>query len=521
MAYGCTARVAGMGLCSCLIASILTGTARAGDLRLQNAAAVTSPDVSGVWTDRVVVKLRQVAEPGNLEASLEDPRFTALGQRWSFREVAPILPPPYEQPAQLAKFGLDRYYSIALPVGTDTPALAAELARLTDLFELAEADPVGVLHAEPTDPGLAQQWSLSNRGQSVANIAGSVGADIDWLEAWSITRPVGLVVVAVLDTGVSTSHPDLAGQTVPGRCFVCGTGDPTLTDDALTLSHGTLCAGIIAAATDNGLGICGISSSAKIMPLKVTSGLIASQTYTGNAIIWAADHGAAIASMSWGFGATANVSYLRSAVEYAHAQGMLLVASTGNTPGAAIGYPARWPEVIAVGATNSRDDLFIGTTTGPEMDMVAPGQNILTTVDQSDVLNGYTLATGTSMAAPMVAAAAAELWAMNPLLTATEVRRVLEASADDLGAPGWDEQFGVGRLNLLAAVRALGPTPPPCAGDYDGDGQTALSDFFAFLNDYFQFVTVPGPGHRPDIDRSGSVDVQDLFTFMQFWFAGC
>jgi subtilisin family serine protease len=482
--------------------------------------AVTAADVTGIWTDHIIVKVRAGVPASSVIGGSADARIAEMSTAWHIGGIHAAMDTPAENAERAAKFGIDRFFVVSVAAGTDTAALAARMRELSDLFELVETDPVGVLHVTPSDPAFQGQWALNNDSQSIRGIIGHNDADIDWLEAWSVPRPTAAIVVALLDTGLSFSHPDLAGQTVPGRCFVCGSGDPSNTDDSLSLSHGTLCAGIIAAATDNGIGISGVAPSAKVMPLKVTSGLLASQTYTGNALIWAADHGASIASMSWGFGATANVSFLRSAVEYADASGMVLVASTGNTPGALIGYPARWPEVIAVGASDSSDQLFTGTTTGPELDLVAPGVDIYTTVDQSDNVDGYTFATGTSMAAPMVAAAAAVIWGAKPEFTAADVRNVLEASVDDVGEPGIDPIFGRGRLNLNAAlISAIGA--PSCAGDYDGNGRVELGDLFTFLNDYFATINQTGPGLRADVNGSGTVNVEDIFVFMANWLTPC
>lgn len=483
---------------------------------------VTDPDTNGVWTDHVLVRLRHAPDIASFAGPDADPRLAAMAAKYSIVGVRHALSVPAQNIALAERIGLDRWVLIEVPPGSDTRGLTRDLAGVSNLIEIAETDPVGVLHSQPNDPFFSSQWALDNRSQPIQGGAGRADSDIDWLEAWNQPHPSSPIIVAVLDTGVSYSHPDLQGRTVPGRCFVCGaSGDPTNTDDGLSLSHGTLCAGIIAATDNNGVGIAGIAPAARIMPIKVTTGLLASQTYTGNGLIWAVDNGAAIASMSWGFGATSNVSFLRSAVEYASASGVLMVASTGNTPGAAIGYPARWPEVIAVGATNNTDAIFLGTTTGPEMALSAPGQDIYTTVDQSGNIDGYQFASGTSMAAPMVAGAAAVIWSTKPSLSAEDVRRILELTADDLGPVGWDSDFGFGRINLnLALISIIGPAGP-CIGDFNGDGVTDLADLFDYLHEYFATFGQAGTGLRADTNRSGLVDVEDLFVFMAGWFSGC
>ncbi len=483
--------------------------------------AVDVAGVEGVWTDHVLLLRTSSADAGRFCGPTADPRFAAVVRKYGVTGVRPALSIPVRDAALAQRLGLDRWAIVSVPPGTDTRALARAIAGIADLVEAAEPDPVGVLHTTPNDPFFSSQWALDNRAQTIDGAAGTADADIDWVEAWNLPHTSVPIVVAVLDTGVSVSHPDLEGRTVPGRCFICGTGDPANTDDGVTLSHGTLCAGIIGATDNNGVGISGVAQAARIMPVKVTTGLLASQVNTGNGLIWAADNGAAIASMSWGFGATSNVSFLRSAVEYAAASDVLMVASTGNTPGAAIGYPARWPEVIAVGATNNTDTLFPGTTTGPEMSLSAPGQDIFTTVDETDNPNGYEFASGTSMAAPMVAGAAAVIWSAKPTLSAEDVRRLLETTADDLGPVGWDPQFGYGRVNLGSALSSIVGPSGSCVGDFNGDGVVELADLFAFLQEYFAHFGQTGTRLRADVDQSGSIDVEDIFVFMAGWFAGC
>lgn len=480
-------------------------------------ARAGAAEAAGVWTDEVIIQVR-ATEVDKVKLAGGDPALEAVCRRWGVVSLRPAVDPPARDAALAARLGLDRYYIVTAPVGTDARALAAELAGLTHVLEKSETAPVGRLHTTPSDPGFGEQWGLYNVGQTAGGVPGS---DIDWLPVWQMERTLAEVVVAVLDSGVSYSHPDLQGRTVPGRCFICGTGDPTNTDDRYDLSHGTQCAGIIAAATNNGTGIAGIAPNARIMPLKVAGGLVTSPTATGNGLVWAADNGAAIASMSWSFGTGSNVSFLRTAVEYAHQRGVLMVASTGNTPGAPVGFPAQWDEVIAVGATTASDGLWPATTTGPQLDVCAPGENIYTTFDQSGTPDGYNFASGTSMAAPMVAGVAALVRGVNPMLNAAQVRAIIEGTVEDLGPPGWDSSFGFGRVNAAAAVAAAMVTLPPCRPDVNGDGLVELGDLFDFLQEYFN-ATGTGPARFPaDFDGSGVVSVDDLFSYMAAYFVGC
>jgi hypothetical protein len=474
--------------------------------------------VAEVWPDHVIAQLRVGVTTEMVE---RDSRYAAIAAAWRAGSAAPALQVVPSNAELAARLGLDRFVTVPVPDGTDTPRLASMLATLSDLFERVETDPIIHPHTGPSDPLFGSQWAFNNDN----------GADIDWFEAWQLPHVGAPVTVAVLDTGVSTSHPDLRGQLVQGRCFVCGTQDPTGTDDTFSSSgagsHGTKCAGIIAAITDNGVGIAGTARNARIMPVKIFSGLISTTTAAGNGLIWATDNGAQIANMSWGFSRTATgIAFLRTCVEYANAAGVLMIASTGNTPSTPanpvqIGYPAAWPEVIAVGATKADDTIWEGTTLGPELDLVAPGHNILTTIDQSNIVDGYGPESGTSMAAPMVAGVAAMVWGANPALGSAGVRAIVESTVDDLGEPGPDATFGRGRLNGYRALTQAISTTVRCTADFDNDGSVGVGDLFTFLSAYFAAFDQTGTGIPVDVDQNGSVTVEDLFTFMALWFVGC
>lgn len=483
--------------------------------------------------DRLVLQFRDVSDLKILELALAGE--TALDADSSLSPLiaelrlaratsaGPAIYPLPDDAALAARLGLDRFVVVDLPGYGDTQPLAARLAAdFSETLVGAWPDPIVHQHGTPpNDPGFGQQWHLFNQGQVIAAQAGVPGADIRWLEAMSIAVSPAPIVVAVLDSGVSISHPDLFGQLVPG-CNITSTTNPS-TDDSAFNSHGTKCAGIIAAVRNNGQGIAGVAPNARIMPVKMfgASG-ISSGTWGANAITCAADGGAHVLSMSWGFdAATSGGDLLRTASLYAHQRGCLLVASTGNTPGSAIGVPAAWPEVIAVGATNNRDELFAATTTGPELDLVAPGEAIYTTVDQSSNPNGYGAEYGTSFAAPIVTGVASLVWGINPDLNAAQVRGILEVSVRDLGAAGYDPVFGLGRIDAYSAVREAVATLPPCPADLNGNHAVDAGDLFFFFDIYFGAASGGGQIRFADFDRNGIVDVGDVFAYLTAWFAGC
>jgi subtilisin family serine protease len=193
---------------------------------------------------------------------------------------------------------------------------------------------------------------------------------------------------------------------------------------------------------------------------------------------------------------------------------MVLCVATGNTPGHTIFYPARWPETIAVGATDNRDNLADFTTTGPEMSVGAPGVAVYSCVD-SLLMGGfdtYAYSDGTSMACPHVAGLAALVWSANLSLTNDEVRAIIESAADDLGPAGWDQSFGHGRINAYAAVSAA--MEPAIDGDVDNDGDVDISDLSALLAAYGTCSGDPDYNANADFDNSGCVDIVDLSTLL-------
>jgi len=277
--------------------------------------------------------------------------------------------------------------------------------------------------------------------------------------AWNMETGTKSVVIAILDTGVDYAHDDLAGNMWNdgsghyGYDFVNGDNDP---DDDNSGSHGTHCAGIAAAVTNNGVGIAGVSWESEIMAVKVLD-----QNGEGdvkwvyNGIYYAADHKAKIISMSLGaeYGSPP-IETWREAVNYAYSNGCLLVAASGNDNQSYVAYPAAYDNVIAVGASDSNDNRCNFSNYGRELDVVAPGVNILSTVRTGMGLVGdnYDYDEGTSMATPFVAGLAALIWSHNPDLTNLDVRDIIRSSADDIGSEGWDIYTGYGRIDAEQAL---------------------------------------------------------------------
>ncbi|MEU1399583.1 S8 family serine peptidase [Micromonospora zamorensis] len=269
-------------------------------------------------------------------------------------------------------------------------------------------------------------------------------------QAWDLTMGSTDQVIAVVDTGVDGLHPDLLGVTVDGYNAITGAtiAAGTTSDDN---GHGTMVAGLAAANTGNGTGIAGSAWTARLMPVKVLGA-----DGTGNdstiaaGITWAADHGATIANLS--LGGTADSSVLHDAITYATNKGVLVVGASGNGGNNLPSYPAAYPEVLAVGATDSAGNLTDFSSWGDHIDVAAPGFDILSTSRNQT----YALGDGTSFAAPIAAGVAALVRTVNPSWTPEQVIGQLRSTARDAGPRGIDPYYGYG---VLDAYGAVGGTP--------------------------------------------------------------
>ena len=288
--------------------------------------------------------------------------------------------------------------------------------------------------------------------------------------AWDQTQGSSAVKIAVLDTGVTYTHPDLASKCVAGWNFVANNSDPM--DDH---GHGTHVAGTCAAATNNGGGIAGVGANCMIMPVKVlNSGGSGTHSQVANGIVWAADHGAKVVNMS--LGGPWPTTTLENAVNYAWNNGVVVCAAAGNDATTNYFYPAAYTNCIAVAASDSSDNKASFSNYGPWVDVAAPGVSIFSTT-----AGGYQSWSGTSMASPHVAGEAGLLFAkLGVGAPASTVRNLIEGNCVNVGS--W---VANGRINVGAAL-SQGSQPPqariayPSAvtilyGVYKGGGAANLS----------------------------------------------
>jgi subtilisin family serine protease len=394
-------------------------------------------------------------------------------------------------------------YAVGLQHGADVDAVAARIeaqtgapvSRLTPFALVANA-PVAsttpgisyvehlqrdrVLAFKPNDPMLAKQWYIA-----------AIHAFDAW-PTWPVRPTLGSVKVAIIDSGVDASHPELADRIDASQSFVPDSPNP-LKD---SIGHGTFVAGLIAAQVNNGTGIAGIGFSARLLVAKVvrSDGTISPEA-EARAIRWAANNGARVINLSLaalrdpGDPSDEYSPLEAAAVQYAVSKGALVVAAVGNGEGATklpwrwASYPAALPHVLGVSAA-AQDGSIPDFSNGDPLydDIAAPGMGILSTVPRDlstdrPQCQGYSTCgpddfrhgDGTSFAAAEVSAAAAQLMAANPDLQADQVEAILERSADDMTTSdgckrcsvGRDDASGWGMLDVQGAYNRVGLKPAP------------------------------------------------------------
>ena len=305
--------------------------------------------------------------------------------------------------------------------------LHAWLARWsqTEQIEYLQANGRVAIAYTPNDPMVEKQNYLRQ---------------IRAVEAWNYSTGNESIVIAVVDTGVDLSHPELTPNLVPGVNLLDPEKPPQ--DDN---GHGTNVAGVIAAVGNNDKGVAGLLWRAKVMPIKALGADgTGSEAKLGEGIRYAVDHGAKIVVLSLGL--NKYTPYMSEIVNYAEQRGVLLVAASGNE-GKDVKYPAAYPTVLAVGGVDADNRADKRSNFGPELDLVAP-----MTVYTTSLGSGYEYKDGTSMAAPQAAAVAALVLSKYPELKPYQIRNLLRQTAEDLDVAGWDPHTGYGLLRADFAL---------------------------------------------------------------------
>jgi subtilisin family serine protease len=314
------------------------------------------------------------------------------------------------------------------------------------------------------------------------------------------------VKVAILDTGIDYTHPDLDDNYAGGYDFVNGDSDPL--DDH---SHGTAVAGVVA-AEDNGSGVVGVAPRARLYALKVLDNRGTGRvSYIIAALEWAVGHDIDVVNMS--LGSPDDSLILHTAIISAYEAGLVLVAAAGNSnpcPGSPAAdnvlYPARFNEVIAVAATDQSNARVCYSSTGPAVELAAPGKSVWTTYPTTKP-SDYAFFSGTSAASPHVAGAAALVLASGISNTNDGVRLWLQETADDLGAAGRDTWYGFGLVN----VRSLANFSP----DSDEDGFSNATEIYVGTDPLDSCPDDPDDdAWPPDINMDTVVDTSDALLFL-------
>lgn len=324
------------------------------------------------------------------------------------------------------------------------------------------AEPDQVVTAATHDTFFPRQYALHNEGQSFTNTAntltvpgGTKDADVDAVEAWGVTTGNG-IKVAIIDSGVAINHEDISAKVVARENFSDTPIRPDHPEDYDKYGHGTHVAGIVAADHD-AEGVAGVCPGCTILDAKVLNDMgTATSSAIVKAIEWAVDNDAKVINMSLGQRLPSRT--LEAAVQNAWKEGVVIVAAAGNSGTEDRIYPAAYSNVIAVAATNNKDTKAHFSTYGDWVDVAAPGEDVYSTFPnhefvigtQNDRSMGYDIASGTSMASPVVAAVAALTWSTPAGTSNRSVRAKVESSADEIEGTGmfWDE----GRVNACKAV---------------------------------------------------------------------
>lgn len=401
------------------------------------------------------------------------PTLAALNERHHISNIEKLFP-------DSEGTTLDNIYFLYVSTQSDLLSIIHDYAQCPDV-EYAEPNRIGTLCSIPNDVNFSNQWYLHNTGQM-----GTPDCDIDAPEAWDLEEGDPEVVIAIIDTGIDYTHPDLATKIwvnsdeipdngidddtngyiddVNGWDFFYNDSDPK--DD---YGHGTFCAGIAAASTNNSIGIAGTNWNSLILPVRIINRF--GEFYdsaTALGIKYAADNDADVISMSFTF---LNSSLLEDAVNYAYGKGVFLCAAAGNQNSSDEHYPAAYESVTAVAATTENDTRCspkewgegYGSNYGDWVDIAAPGNMIYSTMPTYHVTmndhglsQNYSFGSGTSAAAPMVAGVAALLLSKNPSLSPNDVTMLLCGNVDPYNST---QYIGTGRLNAQKALLAINQPP--------------------------------------------------------------
>ena len=354
-------------------------------------------------------------------------------------------------------------------------AFIRELAS-NSAIEYAEKAPIFKLHYTPNDPAYSttgNRWHLDKINASTA---------------WNITTGNANIKVAVLDNGIWVNHPDLVNKIVAQIDLGDGDNDPTPPSMTTDWSHGTHTTGLVAAQTNNGVGTAAIGFNVSIMAVKVARDIDSALVAGFEGIVWAADNGARVISMSWG--SAQYFQTMQNIVDYAYSKGCVLVASAGNDGTTTLTYPAGLNHVISVGSTDGNSKKSSFSQYGSTIDVMAPGgyqndggiidiilNNCVYSTAYGTGSNAYIKMAGTSMSAPIVAGLCGLMLSVDSTLTPSRLENYLKASCTNINSqnPSYIGQLGAGLINAFAAVKMVQDSISPLVANFKAN-QTWISE---------------------------------------------
>jgi len=410
----------------------------------------------------------------------------------------------------------------------------------TGYFVYVEPNMIDRLFIHPNDPEyLAQkQWGLYNVGQNPPG--GTPDADIDCPEAWDDETGDPGVRVSILDSGIPMetellSHPDLDDplKIILGQDFV-GDGEGVTDRNG----HGTHVAGIISAETDNGIGVAGVCWDCRILINQVFDSYgSGSHENFRDGMIYSVNHRADLVNYS---GGGSHSETKEHGVAYADSHNVLLVAAAGNDWGGSVSYPAAYAasydNVICVSSTDAEDQVSPFSSIGSQVCVAAPGgygspydaddiystmPNYTVTLNSYGISQNYGYCAGTSMASPMVAGLAALVLSVDPSLLPSQVREIIEETAEQVGGYTYNSvtgkcvELGHGRVNAHDAV-LLAIQGRYVAGDANGDAILNVSDPIYVLNYLYQGGPAPNPLSAGDPNQDCIIDISDVIYLLNY-----
>ncbi len=490
-------KILGIFVCTMLIATVLPAVGNNNKSVSEDSKILAQKTTSEYIPGGFIIKFKK-------DSVLSNPSIQALNDKFQVSSIEKVF-------RRAEGTSLENIYLLQVPKDSDILSIVSDYALNPNVI-YAEPNYIGYLPIIPNDFYYEVQWPLNNSGKYYG---GTPDADIDAPEAWDIETGSSNIVIASLDTGIDYNHVDLADNIwnnedeipangidddsngyiddIIGWDFVDDDNDP-MDEHTTVFGHGTWCAGIHSAVTNNSIGVAGLCWNCKTMVLRCNGGNGAGQLAFAEATQYATDNGADVINLEVVFSYS---EILKDAINYAYGKGVFICAAAGNSNSSSKKYPAAYENVTAVGATNQRDERCDesdwgegrGSNWGGWVDVAAPGNSMY--VLHPDNEYQFFAGGGTSFAAPHVAGLAALLLSKNPSLSPDDVKSLILENVDPYKSKYY---IGTGRIN---AYKALVATPSPIP-DLDVNGKLSWNNVKPgfTVNGNFMVMNIGAPGSK-------------------------